>query len=208
MWRRAMATRCGEMGHRGGASLLQQQQSHGGAAAAGSCLFMGDVMGVGVLLACMQVCFYWEGNDVGHDAVVTYKQLLDMVCQVIRHGMPAHSARANCLFVYASCCNALQTCHAPRNAGMLTGGSRAYWPRCHHCTAYVCAMTGLQLPKVHWCEEGRRRHYLHAAGAAAACDYGKPGHHICNKRRQTRLCCALPTASMQPLTCFGDWRWR
>lgn len=29
-----------------------------------------------------QVAFFWEGNDVGHEKVVTYKQLLDQVCQV------------------------------------------------------------------------------------------------------------------------------
>lgn len=29
-----------------------------------------------------RVCFFWEGNDVGQDSVITYKQLLDQVCQV------------------------------------------------------------------------------------------------------------------------------
>lgn len=29
-----------------------------------------------------RVAFYWEGNDVGQDAKVTYKQALDQTCQV------------------------------------------------------------------------------------------------------------------------------
>ena len=29
-----------------------------------------------------EVCFYWEGNDVGQETVTTYGQLLDQVCQV------------------------------------------------------------------------------------------------------------------------------
>eukprot|EP00798_Chlamydomonas_sp_ICE-L_P012743 gene12743-15992_t len=32
-----------------------------------------------------RVAFYWEGNEVGQDAVVTYQQLLDMTCQAANY---------------------------------------------------------------------------------------------------------------------------
>lgn len=30
-----------------------------------------------------QACFLWEGNDLGQDKVMTYKQVLDEVCQLV-----------------------------------------------------------------------------------------------------------------------------
>jgi hypothetical protein len=30
-----------------------------------------------------QACFLWEGNDLGQDRVMTYKQVLDEVCQLV-----------------------------------------------------------------------------------------------------------------------------
>lgn len=32
-----------------------------------------------------QVAFFWEGNDIGHEKVVTYKQLQDQVCQLANY---------------------------------------------------------------------------------------------------------------------------
>jgi hypothetical protein len=32
-----------------------------------------------------QACFLWEGNDLGQDRVMTYKQVLEEVCQLVSH---------------------------------------------------------------------------------------------------------------------------
>jgi len=31
-----------------------------------------------------QACFLWEGNDLGQDRVMTYKEVLEEVCQLVR----------------------------------------------------------------------------------------------------------------------------
>ena len=30
-----------------------------------------------------QICFLWEGNDIGQDRRMTYKQVLDETCRVV-----------------------------------------------------------------------------------------------------------------------------
>ena len=32
-----------------------------------------------------RVAFYWEGNDLEHSSTTTYKELLDLVCQIANY---------------------------------------------------------------------------------------------------------------------------
>jgi acyl-coenzyme A synthetase/AMP-(fatty) acid ligase len=44
-------------------------------------------MFTGCSVGCLihQVCFLWEGNNLDEDAKMTYKEVLEAVCQLVRN---------------------------------------------------------------------------------------------------------------------------
>lgn len=178
-WRRVSGWRMQELPH----VKLQKLREHDA-----------DLLHVCAVLVCVrpgrgdQACFLWEGNDLGQDRVMTYKQVLEEVCQLVSRDRAAHGllqitgvcgvrglgrsaqgqrgcGRSGCRTALAPgrMSDSKTTAPGTRNRGRVRTAAAAGKAGPDAMSAVRTVPAG-QLPALCGCEEGRCRVHLHAYG--------------------------------------------